>query len=87
MRAAVEYGRGNGQPPPEIELANWCGEHHLPDAGAILDQDWMTMYRMRTLDNVARLCGHVLTLQGKDIHKLSEHQRQVIRWLMDEGVF
>ena len=37
--AAADYGLGEGEPPPEIKMAQLCERWHaLPEAGGLLDQ-------------------------------------------------
>jgi hypothetical protein len=62
-----------------------CGEHLLPDAGGVLDQDAELMARMRSMRFVYRTLNQLRDAVGADIHRLSTNQRLLIRKLREDG--
>lgn len=74
-----------GPPPPELQLAWMCGEHHLPDAGGIFDQDAKTIYSMRSAENIYRVLTRMRGLKGAEIHRLTDGERVLIRRLREGG--
>jgi hypothetical protein len=78
---------GDEAPPPELKLAWACERwHSLPEAGAYLDQDYQLMNRMNIFTNIYNVYSHYRNLQGSQIHTLSDGQRNVLRWLKDNGI-
>ena len=74
--------RGKGEPPPELTLAWFCGDHHLPDSGGIMDQDYATMSQMRASSNIYRVVKKFYTLTGEDSVKgFSPDERELLAWL------
>lgn len=81
--AAVDEG---AEAPPDLRLAWLCGAYHLPEAGAMLDQDAGLMTRMRACDNVYRTLSRFRGLKGHAIHGLTAAERKVLRLLKDDGL-
>lgn len=77
---------GDGEPPAELRLAWLCGEAHLPETGAVLDQDAGLMARMRACENVYRALSRFRGLKGHAIHGLTTAERKVLRLLKDDGL-
>jgi hypothetical protein len=63
-----------------------CGEQLLPENGGVNDQDFMTMHRMKALNNIYRVVSHLRSLQGEAIHTLSDSERRILGALIDEGL-
>lgn len=83
----MDAADGNGAAPPELRLAWSCERWNcLPEAGAYLDQDYQLMQRMNGLSNIYATVAHLRSLQGAQIHTLTTNERNIIRWLMNEGV-
>ena len=79
--------KGQGPPPPLLQLAFWCGSQHLPDVGGMLDQDYKTMRHMMAVKNAYETVDYARGLVGKDIHtKLSPGQKKTIGYLRSEGL-
>lgn len=88
MAQAVEAAEGRGSPPPELQMAWRCERWNaLPDAGGIYDQDAQLMTRMDALQNVYKTVTRVRSMKGEQIHQLTDHERRLLRALMDEGIF
>jgi len=87
MRGAVAAARYGDVAPPELKLAWWCGSTRLPDAGGVLDQDAETWTRINTLGNVYRIASKLNNLRGEDIHRLTDAERVIWRYLVDEGLW
>lgn len=83
---AVEAARGESAPPPELELSWLCGENHLPEAGAMYEQDYGLISRMRTLDNIYRTVARVKEMKGNQIHNLTGGERRILKSLLDKGI-
>jgi hypothetical protein len=64
-----------------------CGESHLPDDGGVYDQDYATLRTMRALGNVHGLITRIIGMKGAEIHRLTESDRRLVRYLRDEGIF
>jgi hypothetical protein len=79
----VKTARGQGPPPPMLQLAWWCGTSHLPEPGGLFDQDYRTFYQMMAAKNVHDTVQYSRSLVGKDIEKLTVGQRQTIRYLKE----
>lgn len=74
-------------PPAELKLAWQCEKWQtLPDAGGLGDQDFITMHRMNVYTNIHNTVQRARSLKGKDIHKLTDSERRVLRFLMDLGI-
>jgi len=60
-----------------------CGRYPgaLPDAGGILDQDWRLMYRARVALNVYNAMSRLRGAIGKQIHQLTDNERDILGWL------
>lgn len=87
IRGAVRAARYGEPAPPPLRLAQMCGAFHLPDAGGVHDQEFATFNAMRTLDNVYSVVQAVMNMKGKQIHQMNMHQRRVVRFLLDLGVY
>lgn len=78
---------GHGAPPADLLLAWQCERWNtLPEAGGYMDQDYRTVYRMTALANMHRAVVRIKSLSGKDIHKLTDGERRILRALMDNGI-
>lgn len=58
----------------------------LPDAGGLHDQDYLLMYRMSAFTNIHRAVSRWFSLEGSDIHKLTDAERRILRSLQDMGL-
>ena len=58
----------------------------MPDAGGVHDQDYTLMQRMAALQNVYRAVQRLRSSQGAEIHSLTDSERRVIRYLMDQKI-
>ena len=75
------------EPPPELTLALACRSWGvLPDSGGYLDQDAGLMSRMNTYLNVYGAVSKWHNYTGDKIHLIPEHDRKILRTLMDEGI-
>ena len=82
--ACVDEG---GTPPAELRLAWDCKYWGtLPDAGAYYEQDYFLLARMRTLDNVYSTVSKLRNARGEQIHKLTESERRLLKFLVDIGL-
>lgn len=87
MRAVVECAVYDAPPPAELRLAWQCQRWQtLPEDGNLLAQDFVTMHRMNLYTNIYNSIVRIYSLKGKDIHKLTEHERTILKMLMDEGL-
>ena len=59
----------------------------MPDDGGLFDQDYKLMRQMSGLSGVYNTVTYATNLKGKEIHRLTDSQRRMIRFLMDEGVW
>jgi hypothetical protein len=83
----VDSASGEAPPPPELRIAWQCERWNcLPDAGGYLDQDFVTVTRMTALSNVYNAVVRIKSLTGKNIHKLTDSERRILRVLKDEGI-
>jgi len=78
----------NDEPPPaELTLAWMCERWGtLPKDGNLYGQDYQTMQRMTSAGNIYSTIQRFKSLQGKDIHKLTEGERKILRTLKDLGL-
>ena len=81
-------GAARGQPPPaDLQLAWKCQQWGaLPDAGGMNDQDYKRLQGMSVSLNIYNTISYMKNLKGSDIHRLSDSQRRMIRWLLDQGI-
>lgn len=79
--------RGQGQPPPLLQLAWFCGDSHLPDIGGVLDQDYSVMKRMGALRNIYQAKQAAPRYTGKAIHDMPVDMKRIIKWLREEGLW
>lgn len=83
----MEHITDNASPPAELKLAWQCKRWNaLPEDGNLLGQDYVTMRRMTTLENVYNAVTRIKSLKGKNIHQLTDGERMILRFLMDEGL-
>lgn len=82
----MDYADGNGPPPPDLELAFLCLPYHLPDSGAIHDQDYGTLMRMRGAYNIYAVLNRLRNMVGNQIHDLSTEERRILASLRDAGL-
>ena len=77
-----------GEPPPaDLSLAWKCNHWGaLPDGGGMYDQRYRTMQNMAVLSNVYETVSYMRNLHGEQIHRLTDAQRRLIRWLIDQGI-
>lgn len=76
----------DGAPPAPLRLAWLCGDHHLPDAGGALDQDFQTMAQMAAASNVYQTLSRYRGLRGEQIHSLSHSERRLLGYLQRQGL-
>lgn len=77
----------NAPPPSELKLAWSCERWKtLPDAGGLYDQDYSLLHRMNAFTNIYNAVQRIKTLKGKQIHSLSDSERLILRYLMDNGI-
>lgn len=73
-------------PPAELTLAWQCERWRtLPEGGGLYNQDFRTMSLMTSLSNVYHAVSRIHEL-GKNIHKLTDAERRILKILMDEGL-
>ena len=85
--AVVECVTNNAPPPAELKIAWQCERWHtLPDVGGLHDQDYTLMRRMNTCMNIYNAVQRIYSLQGKQIHTLSDSERAILKSLMDLGL-
>ena len=77
-----------GKPPPaELALAWKCKQWGaLLVSGGIYDQPYQTMQAMTAASNVYDTLAFMHNLKGRDIHRLTDQQRRIIRGLLDMGI-
>lgn len=75
---------GKGEPPPELQLAWFCGDH-LPAAGGVLDQDYGLLRRMRILTNVHSAVSHLFSLTGEDVNKRLSYSERLLLGDLDKA--
>ena len=79
--------RGDGPAPPDLKLAWWCERYQcLPDSGGMFEQDYYLLQNMTGCANVHSTYSKLRNAQGKEIHKLTESDRQILRGLRDMGL-
>lgn len=77
----------NTPPPVELRLAWMCEKWGtLPDSGGIHEQDYGLLTRMGGLANVYNVVTKWRNYTGENIHRLTDHDRTVLRWLLDAGI-
>lgn len=82
----MNYVDGDEPPPPDLTLAFYCGDHHLPDAGAIHDQNYATLTRMRAVYNIWHTLARLRNMVGAEIHTLTNEERRILGNLKDLGL-
>lgn len=76
-----------GDPPPELELALMCQKWNtLPDSGGLYEQDARLIKRMSGVLAIQSVLIRWRTLQGKNIHQLTDGERKILRMLRDMGL-
>lgn len=74
-------------PPSELSLAWQCQRWNaLPESGGLYEQDYQTIYRMTVFSNINNVVAKVRGLKGKEIHRLTDTERKILRFLMDRGI-
>lgn len=74
-------------PPVELRLAWMCEQWKtLPDSGGLYEQDYQTISRMTGLTNVYNTVVKWRNYTGEKIHLLTDHDRSVLRWMLDNGI-
>jgi cell division septal protein FtsQ len=82
--AAVDEGE---PPPAELKLAWQCERYNaLPDSGGVLDQDAGLITRMGAAVNIYNTLQKYRRAVGKEIHKLTDGDRSIIKLLLDRGL-
>jgi len=83
--AAADYGLGEGEPPPEIRMAQLCERWHaLPEAGGLLDQPAGLVEKMSIAMNVFN--AHKAMLESGDWATwLTENKQgaEIINWVKE----
>lgn len=76
-----------GAPPPELQLALFCGDYHLPESGGILEQEYRLMRRMIYLGNVYRTVRKFRSLMGDAVNtELNPSERVLLGELQAMGM-
>jgi len=65
------------------QCKNWGA---LPINGGMLDQPDQLIYRMGALDNIYRAVARMQNMAGKEIHNMTVQERQIVKWLQEEGI-
>ena len=86
IEAVAKAAMGEGRPPVELDLAWMCGDGLLPEVGGVMDQDYVTMERMRAARNIYNAVVRLRDAGGANIHQLNNRERRIIRSLRDTGV-
>jgi len=76
----------DAQTPPPLQLAWYCGQNHLPEAGGVLDQDYTTMMQMSALSNIYNAVKGARGATGDSIHKLPAGTLSIISLLREMGI-
>jgi len=58
----------------------------LPKGGGMYNQPYQTIQNMTVTSNVYDTVSYLRGLQGDNIHRLTNSQRVLLRWLMDMGI-
>lgn len=86
IRQVVEAADYGEPPPPELELAWQCERWRaMPDAGGLLDQDNGLMRKMTIYSNIFNTVVKLRSMTGHTIHALTDSERRLIKYLLDEG--
>lgn len=85
---AVDYANGRDvKPPSSLRLYFFCGEHHLPSAGGIMEQEFALMKEMRYIGFVYRTIRKMRSLVGDAINTdLSMDERMLLGNLVEMGI-
>lgn len=59
----------------------------LPEAGGVYDQDYTTMREMTVSQNTYAAVARLRSLQGAKIHSLSDSERRLLRYLMENQLW
>jgi hypothetical protein len=82
----VEHVTEETPAPPELRLAWQCERWQtLPDNGNLYAQDYKTMHLMNISTNIYNSIVRIKSLKGREIHRLGDGDRKILRMLMDEG--
>jgi len=81
----VEAAEKGTNPTPELRIS-WLSEKYgaLPRAGGILDQDWQLLNKMNVHSNIYNTVARLRGMKGTEIHKLTDAERRLIKYLRDE---
>jgi len=52
----------------------------------MFEQSYKRLQNMTVLSNVYSTISHMRNLKGEQIHSLTDAQRRLIRWVMDQGI-
>jgi len=52
----------------------------------MFEQSYKRLQNMTVLSNVYSTISHMRNLRGEQIHSLTDAQRRLIRWVMDQGI-
>lgn len=78
---------GEGSPPQELQIAWACNRWRCaPSAGGYFDQDYFLMQRMGYFTSIYNALTKLRNSRGKEIHRLTENERMILKWLVDLGL-
>lgn len=87
MEAVVNSIDHGTTQPPELRIGLNCQNWNaLPDSGGYKDQKYLLMRRINITMNIHRVVSKVRRAKGKEIHRLSGHDRRIIAALLEEGI-
>jgi hypothetical protein len=77
-----------GDPPPQELLLAWDCKRWgaLPRSGGLYDQPARVMQNMRIAENLYSTVTKLRSAKGKEIHNLTDSERALIKYLIDEGI-
>src|SRR3990167_10452939 len=72
-----------GAPPPPVLVLEWDAQryHTLPETGGLFAQDYGLLKKMKAAGNVHETLSRFRGMIGKEIHRLSDSERRLIRAL------
>lgn len=74
-------------PPADLRLAWMCERwQSMPETGGVMDQDFQTVHRMGSLSGVYNTVTKWRNYTGEKIHLLTDHDRKILRWLLDNKI-
>lgn len=87
VAAAAATADDDGPPPPELTLGWYCEKWKaLPGAGGVLDQEYQVMRRITAMLNIYDAVTRLRGMRGAQIHGLTDNERVIIRYLLDNGM-